>query len=165
MWQGIKDEMAVMKRELSAEREVADEKHAKKFKLEKAPIFRKKGHQKQYQHNEEVWLKVTDARLTLDERPTAVEKAKALLKEGEKLINERQKHIRVADRSDNGWATVEEYVEDKLADNSDDEIEVFITGRCLCRKKNWSLLREVAEVLGGFILRVLIFRAQEIRRR
>ena len=25
------------------------------------------------------------------------------------------------DRSNNGWATVEEYVEDELADNSDDE--------------------------------------------
>ena len=34
---------------------------------------------------------------------------------------ERQKHIKIADRSDNGWATVEEYVEDELADNSDDE--------------------------------------------
>ena len=57
----------------------------------------------------------------MDERPAAVEKAKQLLEEGEKIINERQKHIRIANRSDNGWAMVEEYVEDELADNEDDE--------------------------------------------
>ena len=50
-----------------------------------------------------------------------MERAKQLLEEGEKIINEHQKHIRIADRSDNGWATVEEYVEDELADNEDDE--------------------------------------------
>ena len=46
--------------------------------------------------------------------------AKTLLGEGEKLIAERQKHIRIPDRSENGWATVEEYMENELADNSDD---------------------------------------------
>ena len=43
------------------------------------------------------------------------------MEEGENIINERQKHIRIADRSDNGWATIEEYVEDELADNEYDE--------------------------------------------
>lgn len=93
----------------------------KKLKLEKAPVFRKKGHEKQYIHNEEVRMKLSDIRSALSEAPPAVEKAKSLLEEGEKLIVERQKHISIADRSDNGWATVEEYVEDELADNSDDE--------------------------------------------
>ena len=50
-----------------------------------------------------------------------MEKAKTLLEEGEKVILERQKHIKIGDRSENGWATVDEYVEDELADNSDDE--------------------------------------------
>ena len=50
-----------------------------------------------------------------------MKKAKTIVDEGEKLVAERQKHIRIADRSENGWATVEEYVEDELADNSDDE--------------------------------------------
>ena len=40
--------MVTLKRELSAERETADEKLVKKLKLEKAPTFRKKGHEKQY---------------------------------------------------------------------------------------------------------------------
>ena len=119
--QGLKEELSAMKRELSAEREAADEKLVKKLKLEKAPVFRKKGHEKQYIHNEEVRMKLSDARSALSEAPPAVEKAKTLLEEGEKLIAERQKHIRIADRSENGWATVEEYMEDELADNSDDE--------------------------------------------
>jgi hypothetical protein len=114
-------ELTTMKRELAAEREAADEKLIKKLKLEKPPVFRKKGHEKQYLHNEEVRMKLSDARSAISEAPPAVEKAKTILEEGEKLISERQEHIGIADRSDNGWATVEEYVEDELADNSDDE--------------------------------------------
>ena len=49
-----------------------------------------------------------------------MEKAKNLLEESKKLLCERQKLIRIADRSEHGWATVEEYMEDELADNSDD---------------------------------------------
>lgn len=121
MRQGIRDEMLSMKRELSTEREAADEKLVKRLKLEKAPVFKKKGNERQYRHNEEVRLKVSDAVSALSETPPAVEKAKTLLEEGEKVIVDRQKHIRIADRSENGWATVEEYVEDELADGSDDE--------------------------------------------
>lgn len=44
-----------------------------------------------------------------------------LLQEGEKLINVRQKNVLIADKSEHGWATVAEYEEDKLADNSDDK--------------------------------------------
>ena len=121
MCQGMKDELAVMKQELSAEREAADEKLVKKIKLEKVLTFRKKGHEKQFHHNEEVQVKLSEASSTLDEWPAAVEKAKQLLEEGEKIINECQKHIRIADRSDNGWVMVEEYVEDELSDNEDDE--------------------------------------------
>ena len=121
MRQGMKDELTVMKQELSAEREVADKKLMKKIKLEKGPSFRKKGQEKQFRHNEEVRLKLLEARSALDERPAAVEKAKQLLEEVKKFINERQKHLRIVHRSDYGWATVEEYIEDKLADNEDDE--------------------------------------------
>ena len=43
------------------------------------------------------------------------------LDEGLKSLDKRQKHIKVADRSDYGWATVEHYDSHPLADNSDDE--------------------------------------------
>ena len=134
MREGIKEEMVALKRELSAEREAADEKLVKKLKLEKAPTFHKKGHEKQYRHNEEVQMKLSDTRAALNEQPPVVEKVKSLLEEGEKLIIERQKHIRIADRSDNGWATVEEYVEDELAENSDDEKRLSRADACASKK-------------------------------
>ena len=59
-----------------------------------------------------------DASWTLQQTLPAVEKAKTSLAEG---TASRQKHIRIADRSEFGWATVEEYVEDELAEGEDDE--------------------------------------------
>ena len=40
-------------------------------------------------------------------------------------ITYRQKRIKVADRSDFGWATVEEYDKDELASDSDDKKWLF----------------------------------------
>ena len=99
MLQGMKDELTVMRWELSTEREAHDKKLGKKIKLEEVPSFRKKGHKKQFCHNEEVQLKLLETCSSLDKQPAAVENAKQLLEEGEKII--------IVDRSDNGWATVE----------------------------------------------------------
>ena len=118
---GMRDEVASLKRELADDREAADERLLKKLKLEKAPSFKKKTHEKQYHFNEEVSSKMEAAAASLTETPPAVEKAKTQLEEGLKLVCERQKLIRMADRSEHGWATVEEYLEDELADDSDDE--------------------------------------------
>ena len=55
--------------------------------------------------NEQVRDKLVDSVASaLDQEPPAIEKAKALIKEGEKLIDVRQKHIKIADRSEYGWA-------------------------------------------------------------
>ena len=115
---GLRDEL---KWELTSERQVADDRLLKKLKLEKMPTFKKKAHEKQFIFNKGVSSKVKEATAALSETPPAVEKAKNLLEEGKKLLCERQKLIRIADRSEHGWATVEEYMEDELADNSDDE--------------------------------------------
>ncbi len=48
-------------------------------------------------------------------------KARQTIKEGRQLLEERQKMIRLADRSDYGWELVSEYEADELADDSDDE--------------------------------------------
>ena len=118
---GMRDEMSKLKRELAEDREAADERLLNKMKLEKAPTFKKKAHEKQYLFNEEVASKLEAATAALVETPPAVEKAKSLLEEGLKIVCERQKLIRIADRSEHGWATVDEYLEDELADNSGDE--------------------------------------------
>ena len=50
-----------------------------------------------------------------------LDKAKEELEEGKKLLSERQKLIKLADRSECGWATVSAYVTDDLADTPEDE--------------------------------------------
>ena len=93
----------------------------KRMQIEKKPTFRKIGYKKQYEFNEEVQEKLDPADAALAQRPPAVEKARTLLQEDQKLIFIRQKKIRITDRSENGWATIKEYEEDELAENSDDE--------------------------------------------
>lgn len=114
--------LSTVKRQLSEERETADERLVKKLRLDNKPTFRRKGNEKQFYFNEQLRDKlVVSVNEALEQAPPAVEKAKTLLKEGEKLIDLRQKHIKIADRSEYGWATVAEYEEDELADNSEDE--------------------------------------------
>ena len=61
----------------------------------------------------------------LKETPPAIEKAATAVEEGEKMITERNKVIRIADRNEYGWATVAEYEDDELAEDSDDEKKLF----------------------------------------
>ena len=119
----LHDEMQSLKRELSQEREVADDRLVKRMRLEKGPTFKKKSHEKQFEFNTTIMDKMEDATSALQQTPPAVEKAKTSLAEGMASIKARQKHniIRIADRSEFGWAAVEEYVEDELADGEDDE--------------------------------------------
>ena len=121
----VKGQISSMKRDLTRERDEANDQLIKRLKLEKKTVFKRKGNERQYDFNAEVEEKVVAAASSLDATPPEVEKAKKLLKEGEELIKERQKLIKVADRSEHGWATVEEYVADELADDSDDEKRLF----------------------------------------
>ena len=72
-------------------------------------------------NNATVMDKTEEATAALQQTPPAVEKANTSLEEGMTSLKTRQKHIRIADRSEYGWAAVEEYVEDELVDGEDDE--------------------------------------------
>ena len=61
----------------------------------------------------------------MERTPPEIEKAETALQEGEQCIAERQMLLRIADRSEDGWGTVEEYQEDELAENSGDEKRLF----------------------------------------
>jgi hypothetical protein len=111
--------------EMKRETEASDDRVVKKMRLDTKPTFKKRGHEKQYLYNEQVQDKVNAATAALKTTPPAVEKAIASLQEGEKLISVCQKNILIADRSEHGWATVAEYEEDELADDSDDEKHLF----------------------------------------
>ena len=117
----VDSKLSEMKREIEA----SDDRVVKKMRLDTKPTFKKRGHEKQYLFNEQVRDKVDAAMAALKSTPPAVEKAITSLQEGEKLITVRQKNILIADRSEHGWATVAEYEEDELADDSDDEKRLF----------------------------------------
>ena len=109
----------------------------KRARLEKGPTFKKKSHEKQFEFNSSVSDKLVDAETALEKAPKcpAVDKAKALIAEGNKALKYRQKLIRIADRSEHGWAAVEEYIEAEGADGEDDEKRIqrsdFRAGRKL----------------------------------
>ena len=63
-----------------------------------------------------------------------LESTKELLQRGMALIIRRQKHIKMADHSDNCWAVVQEYKADELADNSDDEKKIVKAERAAEKK-------------------------------
>ena len=77
--EGMRDEISSLKRELASDRGAADERLAKKLKLEKAPVFKKKMHEKHFLFNEEVAAKFEGGMACLSETPPAVEKVKTLL--------------------------------------------------------------------------------------
>ena len=93
--------MTSIKKELTQERK--QERLVKHMKLEKVPTF--KSHEVQFILNEVVKFKLDSGKAALQETPSVVEG-------GEKLINENQHLIRIADGSEHGWATIEEYEED-----------------------------------------------------
>jgi len=67
----------------------ANERLAKRMKLDKAPTFKKKAHDKQYCFNETMKNKVTKAQTALNQSTPALEKTKSALTDGEKLIHGR----------------------------------------------------------------------------
>ena len=88
--------------------------------------FRRKGNENLYHFCEDVeeQLETTSAAIARAERGAGREapaRAKKAAKEGMELLTHRKKLIKLADRSEVGWAVVEEYVDDDLADDSDDE--------------------------------------------
>ena len=117
--------MSAIKRDPTEERDAADERLVKKMRYDKGVQFKRKANEKQHRFNEEVQDKIEAAQRNLSSTPPAVERAKEALKEGEELLKNRQKVIRIADRSEYGWATVAEYEEDELADGSDDEKRLY----------------------------------------
>ena len=99
----------------------------KKLKEDQIFTFKKKGNEKQFIFKDNVKNQFLAMGKHLDSIEAnndtgreALEKAKRELEPGLQLIAARQKRIKVADRSEFGWATVDEYEQDALAENEDD---------------------------------------------
>ena len=84
---------------------------------------KKKVNQHQYDHCQQV-LETFDE--SLDHfRAESKGKLKRSLEEGAEFVEKRIKAIKLADKSDYGWATVSEYLSDEPASDSDDEKRMY----------------------------------------
>eukprot|EP00731_Ephydatia_muelleri_P035253 Em0109g8a len=106
-----------------------------------AYTFKKKGNEIQSAFIDKVTEQVASATARMERVMAADEsgaahlaRAKEDLEEGIKLLSRRQKMIKFADRSDSGWAVVEEYEDDALASNSEDERKMEKAERAAERK-------------------------------
>ena len=123
----VTDKFDSFKRELGEQGAVQHEDQLHEIKRIKVDIerhsFRSKGNEEQFKFNRKVANTMEDARRHLAEQKfdAVVED----IKEGEKLISQRQKLILIADKSEHGWATANEYVKDELASDSEDEKRLY----------------------------------------
>ena len=98
-------------------------KAANRVRHDKLYTYKKKAHEEQAQFNAQVQGTIQEAQdaFAAVESSPALHRAQEALERGARLLLERQKLIKIADQSANGWGVVAEYTADELADDSDDE--------------------------------------------
>ena len=130
-----------LRAELRRNQDKTVEKAAKKARLSSEITFRRKGNKKQYRFNEVVQDKFSSAAIRIDEAATsaaastssgslastlstalrsssagvlsALKQAREAVEEGTEVVKNRQKAIRIADRSELGWTVINEYGDGK----------------------------------------------------
>ena len=124
--------IAELKNEVTAGQEAASQEVVKIID-KRSYQFQKKGNETQFLFNASVDEHLDSARKELvkvmpgatEEQQTTIKKAVLELDKGSKAIATRQKHIRIADRSELGWNVVAAYESDELADDLEDEKRLF----------------------------------------
>ena len=121
--------------------EEATEQALKHIKRDCSLQFQQKGHKEQFRFNADIQDHMATAFRHLeklappDKDKPIVEKAIKELQEGASSLMERQKLIRFADRAENGWDTVAEYVGNSFADDEDDNKKMDSSDRSAGVKK------------------------------
>ena len=95
-------------------------------------VFKRKGNKFQFDFNKKIFNKQEQALTAL--KAKQYEKAKQELEEGTQLIAKRQKVIKLADKSEFGWETVNEYLADDLASDDEDAKRIKKAERSAARK-------------------------------
>ena len=90
-------------------------------------VFQSKGNEQQFEHVESVLDKLESAKDALNANATS--KIKTAIEEGIALVTKRMKLIKIADKSQYSWATVQEYLSDELASDSEDGKRLFRSER------------------------------------
>ena len=104
--------------------------------------FKYKGNRVQYEHNCSVLVKLQATRAEAENDQGDPELCLARINEAVSAIEERNRHVLIADSTDGGWDTVKEYVGNKeIAKNSDDEKKIRSADlRAMAKKKRkWGL--------------------------
>ena len=117
----VEEKIADLKTEVNSAQQKTSQNLAKKIG-NSSYQFRRKGNEHQYHFNstiEEAMCsakdELTKLKPTAPEEKAALKRAEERLGEGTKALAERQKHIKVADRSEFGWPTINYYRDDPLA--------------------------------------------------
>ena len=90
---------------------------------DKTFVFKRKGNEAQFKFNNTVREKMVQANTHINDGDA--ESAFHSITEGIELIDNRQKLVKLADSSKNGWRTVQEYTQHELAENEEDEKRIF----------------------------------------
>ena len=124
--QTFEEKLTLFKRQFVEESASTVESAPKKVKRDPHQ-FNKKSCEKQLRHQEEVLDKMEEATEALERSDTGIAKEK--LNQGISLVTDRMKIIKIADRSEYGWATVKECEADDLAEDSEDERRLYRSER------------------------------------
>ena len=123
----MSEKLEKLEKDVHVGQDTAAECVVKKLKRDRGLEFKKKGHERQFLFNNEVKDKMDNATVAMQKvdpstktNREALDEAKKELEEGIQLIAQRQKLIRLADRSEYGWDAVNEYEKDELAEDDDD---------------------------------------------
>ena len=115
--------LADFKADVQQAQDEAATKAVNRVRNDKPYHYKKKAHEEQARFNAQVEESVQeahDAFAAIEDSPV-IQRARDALGKGARLLADRQKLIKIADRSDNGWGVVAEYTADELAEDSDDE--------------------------------------------
>ena len=116
--QMVEQVFSMFKGYLSSQLDTKGKQLEVKSKLDKeAADLKFKGNRKQFEFNSQLVCILTQVQDAVD-NPGEISK---LVSEGKKLLKKRQKLIKIADRSKDGWLIVQEYESDDLASDSKDE--------------------------------------------
>jgi len=141
---GVKEKLGKLEADLAATKESQEEsteRALKRIRRDRPLQFQRKGHEEQFRFNLDVQDHVAAAanhlgKLAPSEKDKPIiERALKELEEGSSTLAERQKHIRLADQSENGWDAVAEYIGHSFADDEADDSRMEKSDRSAGIKK------------------------------
>ena len=125
------EQIALLQQEVTRSQEESTKRVVRKLDDGRKLSFKKVGNEKQFRFNQSLEQHLNAAQHELskidntssmnEEVKKTIEAAKEELKEGQQEVSARQKRSCLADRSEYGWAMVEAYDNNELAEDPADE--------------------------------------------